>query len=145
MKKIKDLITNFRKEHGNLYSIIMYIIMGGFTTVVNIVSFWLCNSVFGIDYVTSNTVSWIASVIFAYATNKRYVFESYTPTWKDRVREASSFFGFRFLTYLVDLAVMVILISGLGTNALLAKILTNVIVLVLNYVFSKWIIFKIRK
>lgn len=144
MKKIKELIANFRKEHANLYSIIMYIIMGGFTTVVNIVSFWLCNSFFGIDYVTSNTVSWVASVIFAYVTNKRYVFESYTPTWKDRAREASSFFGFRFLTYLVDLAVMVILISGLGTNALLAKILTNVIVLVLNYVFSKWIIFKIR-
>ncbi|AQY52554.1 wall teichoic acid glycosylation protein GtcA [Listeria weihenstephanensis FSL R9-0317] len=144
MRKIKELITNFRRAHKELYSIMMYIIMGGFTTLVNIVSFWLCNDILGINYVVSNTVAWILSVIFAYVTNKRFVFDSYTPTWRDRVREATSFFGFRFLTYLVDIAVMILLISGLGIAPLWAKIWTNIIVLILNYIFSKWIIFKIR-
>ncbi|EGR8734575.1 GtrA family protein, partial [Listeria monocytogenes] len=87
----------------------------------------------------------VASVLFAYFSNKKYVFESYTPTWKERAREVTSFFGFRFLTYLVDILVMILLIEVLSINELWAKIWTNVIVLVLNYVFSKWIIFKVKK
>ncbi|HCX6194933.1 TPA: GtrA family protein, partial [Listeria monocytogenes] len=97
------------------------------------------------DYRIANTIAWVASVLFAYFSNKKYVFDSYTPTWEDKAREVSSFFGFRFLTYIVDFLVMILLISGLGMNELWAKIWTNVIVLILNYVFSKWIIFRVRK
>ncbi|HBM4582585.1 TPA: cell wall teichoic acid glycosylation protein GtcA, partial [Listeria monocytogenes] len=59
--------------------------------------------------------------------------------------EASSFFGFRCLTYIIDILVMILLISYLSVDELWAKIWTNIIVLVLNYVFSKWIIFKVQK
>ncbi|HAC5033573.1 TPA_asm: cell wall teichoic acid glycosylation protein GtcA, partial [Listeria monocytogenes] len=59
--------------------------------------------------------------------------------------EASSFFGFRCLTYIIDILVMILLISYLSVDELWAKIWTNIIVLVLNYVFSKWIIFKVKK
>lgn len=61
---------------------------------------------------------------FAYFSNKKYVFESYTPTWKERAREVTSFFGFRFLTYLVDILVMILLIEVLSINELWAKIWT---------------------
>ncbi|EUJ33290.1 wall teichoic acid glycosylation protein GtcA [Listeria floridensis FSL S10-1187] len=146
MDKLKEwLIKTFPWYTENLHSIMMYLVMGGFTTLINIVSFWFLASVLNWDYRVANTIAWILSVLFAYLTNKRYVFESYTPSLRDKLREAGSFFGFRFLTYLVDMLLMVVFISMLGINETWSKIWVNVVVLVLNYVFSKWIIFRIRK
>ncbi|MBC1470449.1 cell wall teichoic acid glycosylation protein GtcA [Listeria seeligeri] len=145
MSNLRKLLDKLPWYTDEIHSILMYLIMGGFTTLINIVTFWICEAALGWDYRIANTIAWVASVLFAYFSNKKYVFESYTPTWKDKVREASSFFGFRFLTYLVDILVMILLISVLSVDELWAKIWTNVIVLVLNYVFSKWIIFKVKK
>ncbi|MBC1482661.1 cell wall teichoic acid glycosylation protein GtcA [Listeria sp. FSL L7-1485] len=145
MIRIRQLLNKLPWYTDEVHSILMYLIMGGFTTLINIVVFWLCTSALNWDYRIANTIAWLASVLFAYFSNKKYVFESYTPTWKDKTREISSFFGFRFLTYIVDFLVMILLISGLHIDELWAKIWTNVIVLVLNYIFSKWIIFKVRK
>ncbi|EAD7188435.1 glycosyltransferase [Listeria monocytogenes] len=145
MNKIRKWLDKIPWYTDEIHSILMYLIMGGFTTLINIVTFWLCTYVLNWDYRIANTIAWVASVLFAYFSNKKYVFESYTPTWKERAREVTSFFGFRFLTYLVDILVMILLIEVLSINELWAKIWTNVIVLVLNYVFSKWIIFKVKK
>lgn len=145
MSNLRKLLDKLPWYTDEIHSILMYLIMGGFTTLINIVTFWICEAVLGWDYRVANTIAWVASVLFAYFSNKKYVFESYTPTWKDKVREASSFFGFRFLTYIVDILVMILLISVLSVDELWAKIWTNVIVLVLIYVFSKWIIFKVKK
>ncbi|MBC6297459.1 cell wall teichoic acid glycosylation protein GtcA [Listeria sp. FSL L7-1517] len=144
MNELRKLLDKIPWYTDEIHSILMYLIMGGFTTLINIVAFWFCEEVLGWDYRVANTIAWIASVLFAYFSNKKYVFESYTPSWKDKLREASSFFGFRFLTYIVDILVMILLISVLSVDELWAKIWTNIIVLVLNYVFSKWIIFKVR-
>ncbi|EAC2499872.1 cell wall teichoic acid glycosylation protein GtcA [Listeria monocytogenes] len=145
MSRVRQLLDKLPWYTDNIHSILMYLIMGGFTTLINIVTFWVCTDLLNWDYRIANTIAWVASVLFAYFSNKKYVFDSYTPTWKDKAREVSSFFGFRFLTYIVDFLVMILLISGLGMNELWAKIWTNVIVLILNYVFSKWIIFRVRK
>ncbi|EAE6662725.1 cell wall teichoic acid glycosylation protein GtcA [Listeria monocytogenes] len=145
MSRVRQLLDKIPWYTDNIHSILMYLIMGGFTTLINIVTFWVCTDLLNWDYRIANTIAWVASVLFAYFSNKKYVFDSYTPTWKDKAREVSSFFGFRFLTYIVDFLVMILLISGLGMNELWAKIWTNVIVLILNYVFSKWIIFRVRK
>ncbi|HBM3450763.1 TPA: cell wall teichoic acid glycosylation protein GtcA [Listeria innocua] len=145
MSKIRQLLNKIPWYTDQIHSILMYLIMGGFATVINIVTFWLCTYILNWDYRIANTIAFIASVLFAYFSNKKFVFESYTPTWKDRVREASSFFGFRCLTYTIDILVMILLISYLSVDELWAKIWTNIIVLVLNYVFSKWIIFKVQK
>ncbi|MBC1455699.1 cell wall teichoic acid glycosylation protein GtcA [Listeria welshimeri] len=145
MSRVRQLLNKLPWYTDSMHSILMYLIMGGFTTLINIVTFWLCTDLLNWDYRIANTIAWVASVLFAYFSNKKYVFESYTPTWKEKAREVSSFFGFRFLTYIVDFLVMILLISGLEINELWAKIWTNIIVLVLNYVFSKWIIFKVRK
>ncbi|MBC1545153.1 MULTISPECIES: cell wall teichoic acid glycosylation protein GtcA [Listeria] len=145
MSKIRQLLNKIPWYTDQVHSIFMYLIMGGFTTLINIVTFWLCTYVLNWDYRIANTIAFIASVLFAYFSNKKFVFDSYTPTWKDRLREASSFFGFRCLTYIIDILVMILLISVLSVDELWAKIWTNIIVLVLNYVFSKWIIFKVKK
>ncbi|EAF0386945.1 cell wall teichoic acid glycosylation protein GtcA [Listeria monocytogenes] len=145
MSKIRQLLNKIPWYTDQVHSIFMYLIMGGFTTIINIVTFWLCTYILNWDYRIANTIAFIASVLFAYFSNKKFVFDSYTPTWKDRLREASSFFCFRCLTYIIDILVMILLISYLSVDELWAKIWTNIIVLVLNYVFSKWIIFKVQK
>lgn len=130
------------RANGDLYRIIMYVVMGGFTTLINIFTFWLFATRFGIDYRIANTIAWIASVLFAYVTNKKYVFKSHTPSTRETIREIGSFVGFRFLSYLMDLGVMILLVSGFSMNETWAKVWTNVLVMVANYVFSKLFIFK---
>lgn len=126
----------------NFYKIFMYVLMGGFTTLVNIISYWISVQAFHLDYRIGTTIAWLAAVLFAYITNKKFVFESYTPTLKSRLTEMGTFFGFRVLSFFMDLGVMIVLVSGIGMNGTIAKIWSNVIVLIANYVFSKWFIFK---
>ncbi|MED4204486.1 GtrA family protein [Neobacillus mesonae] len=129
----------------NFYSIFMYVVMGGFTTLINIVTFWAFNDLLHLDYRIANTIAWVFSVLFAYVTNKRYVFKSNTPTFREMMVEFTSFVGFRFLSYLMDLGTMIVLVSGLAVNETISKILANFIVLVANYIFSKLFIFKKRE
>lgn len=129
----------------NFYSIFMYVVMGGFTTLINVVTFWAFNDLLHLDYRIANTIAWVFSVLFAYVTNKRYVFKSNTPTFRAMMVEFTSFVGFRFLSYLMDLGTMIVLVSGLAVNETISKILANFIVLVANYIFSKLFIFKKRE
>ncbi|EGT2111815.1 GtrA family protein, partial [Listeria monocytogenes] len=87
MNKIRKWLDKIPWYTDEIHSILMYLIMGGFTTLINIVTFWLCTYVLNWDYRIANTIAWVASVLFAYFSNKKYVFESYTPTWKERARE----------------------------------------------------------
>ena len=125
-------------------SILMYLIMGGWTTVVNIVVYWICEEMFHLDYRISTTIAWVFAVVFAYIVNKRFVFKSVTNTWRDRFAEMGSFFGFRVLSFFMDLGTMMVLVGLLSINGTVSKILANVIVLVANYIFSKKFIFKDR-
>ncbi|WP_203339206.1 GtrA family protein [Planococcus beijingensis] len=125
-------------------SILMYLIMGGWTTVVNIVVYWICEEMFYLDYRISTTIAWVFAVVFAYVVNKRFVFKSVTNTWRDRFAEMGSFFGFRVLSFFMDLGTMMVLVGLLSINGTVSKILANVIVLVANYIFSKKFIFKDR-
>ena len=126
----------------DLYRIMNYIIIGGFTTLVNIIVYWLFADLLGLDYRIATTVAWIASVLFAYITNKKYVFESRTSRISELVFEMFSFFGFRLLSFFMDLVTMIILVSGIDMNGVWAKIWSNLIVLIANYIFSKYFIFK---
>ncbi|RST90919.1 hypothetical protein CBF33_08600 [Vagococcus lutrae] len=142
MKKFKKFILKFSFMNEEYYAILMYLIMGGITTVINIVSFWLFNEKIGINYTVSNIIAWIFSVLFAYISNKLYVFESKHSTLTDLYREIASFFGFRLLSLFMDLLAMFIMISLLHIAPLISKILANVVVLIANYLFSKFFIFK---
>lgn len=141
MKKMKERLfqLSFMTEH--YYSILMYLIMGSITTFINIFIFWLFNSQFSLNYTIANIIAWVFSVLFAYVSNKFYVFESKNTSLKTLTKEVSSFFFFRILSLFMDLLVMFLCIGLLGFNPLLAKVLANVIVLIANYVFSKFYIF----
>ncbi|MGY3777185.1 GtrA family protein [Isobaculum melis] len=139
--KLKKLCFKLPFMTEKIYSLMMYIFMGGITTVINIASFWFFASYLNIDYRISNFFAWFLSVVFAYISNRIYVFESQNKGLKLIFKEVVSFVSFRILSFLIDLGVLILLVDMLSVNELWAKVFTNVIVLVLNYVFSKFFIF----
>lgn len=120
---------------------LLYLFFGGCTTLVNIISFAILR-LFKIDVYISNGIAWILAVLFAFVTNKIFVFESKGKTKKETLREMISFFGFRVLSLLFDMAIMYLLIDIIHGNEIVAKVVSNVVVIILNYIFSKVFIFK---
>ena len=119
--------------------LIMYIIFGILTTVVNFVVYFFFARFLNVNYLISNILAWFFSVLFAYVTNRIWVFESNDP---NILKEMSLFFGGRIFSGVVDTALMYLLIDVLAVGDLISKIIIQVIVVILNYVFSKIIVFK---
>lgn len=117
----------------------LYVVFGAFTFFVNIITYFLFESVLGINYLISNILAWFFSVLFAYITNRIWVFESKSP---DILKEASLFFGGRIFSGAVDTALMYLFIDILVIGDLASKIIVQIVVIILNYVFSKLIVFK---
>lgn len=117
----------------------LYVVFGAFTFFVNIITYFLFESVLGINYLISNILAWFFSVLFAYITNRIWVFESKSP---DILKEASLFFGGRIFSGAVDTALMYLFIDVLVIGDLASKIIVQIVVIILNYVFSKLIVFK---
>lgn len=117
-----------------------YLVFGGLSTIINILIFMLLKGFF--STIISNTVAWIFSIIFAYITNKYCVFIKEIKSNKELFKEIVSFILFRLLTLIVDEIFMYYTIDILKYNQLLMKIIANIIVILLNYIFSKVIIFK---
>lgn len=122
--------------------ILLYLVFGVLTTLVNIVSYYLFTRLLNLDPYISNTVAWILSVLFAFVTNKRFVFESKEKSWKIVLKEGISFLGFRLLSLGIDMGSMFVMLSLCKIDDMIAKIIANVIVVILNYIFSKVFIFK---
>lgn len=149
--------------------IITYIIFGVLTTAVNLVTFYIFKKIFisigwegvfnkllgsagwdkalellgsGTDYLDATVIAWTVAVIFAFVTNKLIVFES--KSWKPAVagKEFIGFIGARLFSLLVELVFMFVMVTLLKWNDFVAKFIVQVIVVILNYVFSKLLIFK---
>ena len=118
--------------------IIKYLIFGILTTLVNILCFYILDKL-NVDIYINNTISWIVSVIFAFITNKLYVFESKSLDIKIIFKEGTSFLGARIFSYFVDMGTIYLLFDGLRINKLISKIVSNIIVIIINYIFSKFI------
>lgn len=119
-----------------------YIIFGICTTLVNMVVYWVCAHILHFFVILSTVISWVISVFFAYVTNRKYVFHSHKNSYKDIVKEMCAFFSCRFLTGLLDVGIMFVFVNLLHMNDMLIKIVSNLTVIVLNYVASKIFIFK---
>ena len=118
----------------------LYLIFGILTTIINIVSFFLFNKLF--DYKLSNIIAFILAIIFAYITNKKYVFESKKEEKIEIIKEFIFFIGSRLFTFIIDMLLMILFIEGLFMNVLISKIIVNVVVIILNYILSKKLVFK---
>ena len=136
------LIIGLMKKYK---SFIAYAFFGVFTTVVNIVTYNLCYYSAGLSNTLSNIAAWILAVTFAYLTNKSWVFESKSWKWEVLKKEIPAFISCRLATGIMDLVIMYIFVVIMQWHAMLMKIISNVLVIILNYVFSKLVIFKKSK
>lgn len=131
--------TKYYREHKEG---MRYLVFGGLTTIVNIIVFTLTHDILDLTTTISNIIAWVLAVIFAYITNKFFVFYTKAKDKKDLVREIGSFFGARVFTLVLETIFLNIFIDTLGFNSILMKIISNIIVIILNFIFSKIFIFK---
>jgi len=126
----------------NNKEIIKYIIGGGMTTAINLIVFFFLNNVVHTHYLFANFMSIVISIVVAFFINKFFVFPQVTHTLRALVKEFLLFCGFRAITGLFDMTFIALFVSWMGINSNLAKLLTEVTVVALNYVFSKFFVFK---
>ncbi len=122
-------------------SLILYGFFGVATTLVNIISYYICSKWLHLNVLIGTSISWLVAVIFAYITNKIFVFESKTTKFNDTLREIISFFSCRILTGILDIGIMYICVDCLHFNDMIIKALSNILVIILNYIASKLLIF----
>ena len=121
---------------------ILYLFFGALTTAVNIISYYASYNIFKISNVTSTILAWALAVLFAFVTNRIFVFESKAKGFKEIIRELLAFFTCRLLTGAMDVLIMWISVDIMNWNSMLWKIISNVLVVVLNFLASK--LFKIK-
>jgi len=129
----------------NSKEVVSYLIFGILTTLINIISYGLIAKVLEIDYKLATSIAWFLSVIFAFVTNKLYVFNSKSFQMKAVTKEFFSFIFFRLLSYFIDLLIMIIMVEWSKLDDLFAKVIANIIVVIINYFASKLFIFKAPK
>ncbi len=137
MNKIKELLIKYEE-------VIRYLIIGVLTTVVSlatyyILTFTVLDPKVSIQLQITNIISWIVSVTFAYFTNRKYVFKLKE---KKNIKEASKFYLSRLSTLLLDMLLMQIFVIRLKFNDKIIKLIVQFVVIVLNYVLSKFLVFK---
>lgn len=147
LNKIKKLYEFFLLMYGKHKEAILYIFFGGLTTLVNLVSYYIITRLILVgnfhDYIELITaITWFISVLFAYVTNKLYVFESNTSGIKELLTEMTKFFSCRIFSGVIDIIFTMLLINILLMNDFLARIFSNILVIIINYIFSKLFIFK---
>ncbi|MCL2397781.1 MAG: GtrA family protein [Defluviitaleaceae bacterium] len=122
--------------------VVLYIIFGGATTAVNFIFYVAASFGLGLDAWLSTAVAWVFAVIFAFATNKIYVFESKVRSKGGVAKEFSLFIGARIASGVINAVLMYVFVDRLSFNELLLFALCQIFVIVFNYVASKWFIFK---
>ncbi|SMP55225.1 GtrA family protein [Anoxynatronum buryatiense] len=120
-----------------------YLIFGVVTTLVNLLIYKLLIDM-GVHYAISTTIAFIVAVSVAFWTNRIWVFQSRSRGMKAIFREMTSFFSVRLLTYLVDVVGLVVLIELVHLDEFISKLLVNGLVIVLNYLLSRFVVFQAR-
>ncbi len=121
---------------------ILYLFFGVATTVVNYLVYFVFREYFSFNYLFVNFLAWFCSVLFAFVTNKLWVFRSKNRSRKDLLREVVLFYWYRILSLGIDMISMWLLVSIMNQSEFLSKTFTQVLIVALNYVFSKAFIFK---
>lgn len=121
---------------------ILYVVFGALTTAVNIVSYWLMTRFLHVSVEISTAAAWVLSVLFAYVTNRTWVFESHASGFAQIGKEIVSFFLSRLSTGLLDWVIMFIFVTKMTLPDMPVKLASNVIVIVLNYILSRFLVFR---
>ena len=135
MKKILALI-------GKYYDILSYLFFGVLTTAVNYIVYLPCYNIWGLSASVSNVIAWVVAVAFAYLTNKPFVFRSHDWSAKTVVPELTKFVGCRLGSGALETAVIFVTVDLLSWNGNVMKLITSVIVIIVNYLASKLLAFR---
>ena len=135
MEKLKTLLARYR-------DVIVYLVFGVLTTAVNYIVYLPCYNVLGLSGSASNAIAWVGAVAFAYLTNKPFVFQSHDWSAKTVIPELTKFVGCRVGSGVLETAIIFLTVDLLGWNGNVMKLLTSVLVVVLNYIGSKLLVFK---
>ena len=137
MKKIINLYKKYKE-------VINYLIFGFLTTVLVLIVYYILTFTIidpddPIMLQVANVISWLIGVLFAYVTNRKYVFESKN---ENKIEEASKFIFARLVTLIMDMFIMLIGVTLLKGNDKIVKIISQIVVIISNYLFSKILVFK---
>ena len=135
MERLKAMVEKYR-------DVLLYLIFGVLTTAVNYVVYLPCYNVLGLSGSVSNVIAWVGAVTFAYLTNKPFVFRSHDWSWKTVGPELTKFVGCRIGSGLLETAIIFVAVDWLQGNGNLWKLVTSVLVVILNYIASKLLVFR---
>ena len=135
IQKIRSLLEKY-------WDIITYLIFGVLTTVVNYMVYLPAYNLLGLSASVSNVLSWVVAVAFAYLTNKPFVFKSHDWSRENVIPELTKFVSCRLASGAMETVILLVAVDMLGWNGNIWKLLTQVLVVILNYVFSKLIVFR---
>ena len=136
------MLNQFRSLWEKYRSILIYLIFGVLTTAVNYLVYIPCLNLLGLSASVSNVIAWCVAVLFAFLTNKPFVFESKDWSSKTVVPEFTKFVGTRVASGLLETLILLVAVDMLGWNGVIWKLVTNVIVVILNYIGSKLLVFR---
>ena len=134
-EKIRELFLRY-------YDLIMYLVFGVMTTAVNYLVYLPCYNLFGLSASVSNMISWVVSVAFAFLTNKPFVFRSHDWSAKVVWPELVKFVGCRVGSGVMETVILFVTVDTLRWNGNIWKLVTSVLVVVVNYVGSKLLVFR---
>lgn len=135
MQALKSLMHKY-------WDVISYLFFGVMTTVVNYLVYLPVYNVLGLSAALSNAIAWAVAVAFAYLTNKPFVFKSHDWSLKTVIPELSKFIGCRVASGAAETLILLVTVDLLGWNGNIWKLLTSVIVVVMNYFASKFLVFR---
>ncbi len=138
------MISKAKNIYNNNREIINYLIVGGLTTFISLIAYYVCvftlfDPDVALELQIANIISWIVGVSFAYVTNRIFVFKSKE---KNKLKECTFFVGSRVLTLLLDMFIMFLFVTVLHFNDKLFKIISQILVIIFNYIISKFFVFK---
>lgn len=151
MKKDKDIfdrimewkiLSIFNPFYKKYKEVLLYLFFGGLTTVISIGSYAFFDVSMHMDPMVANIFSWILAVLFAYVTNRIWVFDSNAEDMKGIIQEMFSFFGGRVATLLMEEVILYVGIKLLSMNSIGVKVAAQILVLIGNYLISKLFVFK---
>lgn len=135
MRKIKELVVQY-------WEVLSYLIFGVLTTIVNYLVYLPVYNLLGLSAALSNAIAWVVAVAFAYLTNKPFVFKSHDWSAKTVIPELTKFIGCRVASGAAETLILLVTVDLLHWNGNIWKIVTSVLVVVMNYIASKLVVFK---
>ena len=124
------------------WDVLSYLFFGVLTTVVNYAVYLPCYNLLGLSAAVSNVIAWVAAVAFAYLTNKPWVFKSHDWSMKTVVPELTKFVACRVGSGALETGIIFVFVDWLGFDGNVFKLITSVLVVILNYIASKLLVFK---